>query len=89
MRGRRCQPAGGGSVFGGGLAIFQEIVFSGAARGSKESADPTELSGGTRLGFEGAFSNINYAFLVFGWGTGFCKTFQKGSVQAERVAEGF
>ena len=74
---------------GGGSAIFLEIVCSGAARGSKGSADHPELSGGTRLGFKGALSNTSYAFLVFGLGPGFCKTFQKGSVEAENVLRAF
>ena len=75
----------------GGSAIFPEIQCGGAARWSKGSVDPPKLSGGTRLGFKGAFSNINYAFLVFGWGPASVKKKknQKGSVQAENVAEGF
>ena len=91
MHGRRRQPGGGGSVFfeGEGGITIPEIVCSGAARWSKGSAVPPEPSGGTRIEFKGALSNNNYAFLIFGWGPGFCKILQKGSLQAENVAEGF
>ena len=50
---------------GGGSPIFTEIVCSGAARKLKGSADPPELSGGTRLDFKGALSNINYALCFY------------------------
>ena len=67
----------GAAFFLGGSAILPEILCSGAARWSKGSADPPELSGGTRLGFKGALSNINYAFLVFGWGPASVIIFRK------------
>ena len=48
-----------------------------------------ELSGGSCLGFKGALSNINYGFLVFGWGPAKKKKIRKVPFRQKTLLRAF